>query len=177
MFATAVVLLTCAPASAAAAGGSSLDLAPLTACPGQADAAAPPSVKRRAMRCLVNWARGSHGLQALRGSGRLNRSSMLRAEAIRRCAQFSHTPCGQSFAAVFARVGYLRGATVGENLAWGGGALGSARNALQSWLGSPEHRSNLLRRGWRDLGIGLVRADQLFGAGDVSVWVTQFGRR
>lgn len=78
---------------------------------------------------------------------------------------------------MFAQVGYVRGAMFGENIAWGGGTLGSARTTFQNWLGSPSHRANIFRRGWRDLGIGLVRADQLFGQPQVSVWVTHFGRR
>jgi uncharacterized protein YkwD len=172
VLAASAVLLALAPASAAQA--SSNDLAPLAACPGQADAAAPPAVKVGAMHCLVAWARRHRGLPALRTSRPLFRSSLLRAAAIRRCGDFSHTPCGQSFGRVFVSVGYRR-AAVGENLAWGGGMLGSARSAFQAWLTSPPHRHNLFHRGWRDLGIGLVSADRLFGAAQVSIWVTQFG--
>jgi uncharacterized protein YkwD len=78
---------------------------------------------------------------------------------------------------VFARVGYPRAATVGENLFWGGGAFGSPRSAFQGWLGSPGHSHILFMRRWRGVGIGLVRANQLFGATEVSVWVAQFGSR
>jgi uncharacterized protein YkwD len=127
------------------------------------------------MRCLVNWARRSHDLPPLRQSRRLDRSSSLRADAIRRCDRLSHAPCGQSFGAPFARVGY-RG-SFGENLAWGGGTRGSARSALRMWLASRFHRATILRRGWRDLGLHVVRADHLFGAPDVSLWVAQFGGR
>jgi uncharacterized protein YkwD len=168
-----VAFLTAAPAAVA----SRLDLAPSGACPGQEDAAAPPAAKLAAMQCLVNWARRHHGLSTLRDSRQLDRSSLLRAAAIRRCRDFSHTPCGQPFMGVFAKVGYPRSATVGENLFWGSAALGSARGAFQGWLGSPGHRHILFMRGWRGLGIGLVRASQLFGAAEVSVWVTQFGSR
>jgi uncharacterized protein YkwD len=161
----------------AAADASGTDLAPSGACPGQEDPAAVPAVKAAAMQCLVNWARRHRGLSVLRDSHLLDRSSRLRAAAIRRCGDFSHTPCGQSFMDVFASVGYPRAAAVGENLFWGGGPLGSARNAFQGWLGSPAHRHVLFMRGWRGLGIGLARANQLFGAAQVSVWVTQFGSR
>ena len=156
---------------------SSFDLAPPTACPGQEDAAATPAAKLAAMQCLVNFARRHHGLAALRDSNRLDRSSLLRAAAIRRCRDFSHTPCGQSFMGVFAKVGYPRSAAVGENLFWGSAALGSARSAFQGWLTSSAHRHILFMRRWRGLGIGLVQANQLFGANQVSVWVAQFGSR
>jgi uncharacterized protein YkwD len=165
-----------APAFASTAHASSLELAPLSACPGQADAAAPGGVKLGAMQCLVNWARRNHGLSRLRDSRRLDRSSRLRALAIRRCQQFSHTPCGQSFGTVFARAGY-RASRIGENIAWGGGPLGSARSTFERWLASPAHRSTLFTRAWRDLGVSVVRANQMFGAQEVSIWVTQFGRR
>ena len=78
---------------------------------------------------------------------------------------------------VFVRVGYPSSARVGENLFWGSSTLGSARGAFQGWLGSPAHRHILFMRGWRGLGIGMVRATQLFGAAEVSVWVAQFGSR
>jgi uncharacterized protein YkwD len=172
--ATAVVFVL---ASASEGAASPLDLAPPAACPGQEDAAASPAAKVAAMQCLVNWARRRHGLSTLRDSRRLDRSSLLRADAIRRCRDFSHTPCGQSFMGVFAKVGYPRSATVGENLFWGSAALGSARSAFNGWLGSPGHRHILFMRGWRGLGVGLVRASELFGAAGVSVWVAQFGSR
>jgi uncharacterized protein YkwD len=173
----ALSIVTLALALPPASHAGSRDLAPLAACAGQTDAAAPAPVKLRAMQCLVNWARTKRGLPRLRDSRRLDRSSVLRADAIRRCGDFSHTPCGQAFTTVFQQAGYPRGARIGENIAWGGGPLGSARSVFQSWLRSPAHRRNLFRGGWRDLGIGLVSADQLFGVPQVSVWVTQFGRR
>ena len=170
--AAAFTLLTANPASA-----SALDLAPLEACPGQENAAAAAGAKLASMQCLVNWARRHRGLPTLRDSHLLDRSSLFRAVAIRRCRQFSHTPCGQSFMGVFARAGYPRSAAVGENLFWGGGAYGSPRSAFQGWLGSAGHRHILFMRGWRGFGIGLVQAPQLFGAAQVSVWVAQFGSR
>ena len=173
----AVTAVAFSLAGAPHALASPLDLAPAGTCPGQEDPAATPAVKLAAMQCLVNWARRHRGLTGLHDSHRLDRSSLLRAAAIRRCQQFSHTPCGQSFMGVFARVGYPRSAAVGENLFWGSAALGSARSAFQGWLTSPGHRHILFMRGWRGLGIGLVRASRLFGAAEVSVWVAQFGSR
>jgi len=127
-----------------------------------------------ALLCLVNRARAEHGLPELRESTRLDRSSRLRALAIRRCAQFSHTPCGQSFRLVFVRAGY-HGRSTGENLGWGGGRLGSPARTLAAWCSSPPHRRNLLGRRWRQVGVALVHAQHLFGARDVTVWVLQLG--
>jgi uncharacterized protein YkwD len=130
------------------------------------------------MRCLVNWTRRHGGRSTLRQSPELDRSAGLRADDIRRCQDFSHTPCGEPFITVFQQVGYLNAAgTVGENLAWGQGRLGSARTAMASWLGSPEHRQILFDASWRDLGVARVRARSLFGRPNVTVWVAEFGRR
>jgi uncharacterized protein YkwD len=151
-------------------------LAPRTACRGQAALNAPQAVQLQALRCLVNWARLHGGQPVLRQSPALDRSAALRASEIRRCQDFSHTPCGEPFIAVFQSVGYPL-AAVGENLAWGQGRLGTARSAMRSWLGSPEHRQILFTSGWRDLGLARVRAKSLFGYSNVTLWVAQFGQR
>ncbi len=128
------------------------------------------------MRCLINWTRRHAGLAALRRNGEPQRSATLRARDIERCQDFSHTPCGQAFITLFTIVHYFTGAAaVGENLFWGEGRLGSAREALAHWLGSPEHRAILLTASWRDLGIARAHG-RLFGHPDVSLWVAQFGR-
>jgi uncharacterized protein YkwD len=130
------------------------------------------------MRCLINWARRHGGVAALQESPELDRSAVMRAGEIRRCQDFSHTPCGQPFIAVFQLVGYFTGtASVGENLAWGQGPLGTARTAMASWLASPEHREILFGSSWRDLGLARTHAASLFGRSNVTVWVAQFGRR
>jgi uncharacterized protein YkwD len=153
-------------------------LAPPGTCAGQESVLAPAGVQVAATRCLLNWARGRAGLIRLRDVGRLDRSALLRATAIRRCGDFSHTPCGQSFIRPFVAVGYFQGqVAVGENLAWGEGGLGSPRSTVAGWLSSPPHRQILLTREWRDLGVSFVRAPRLFGRARVTVWVAQFGRR
>jgi uncharacterized protein YkwD len=128
------------------------------------------------MRCLINATRGRHGLPPLRRSARLDRSARLRAQAIRRCRDFSHTPCGRSFTSVYAATGYsLATHDVAENLAWGQGRLGSAPATLSGWLVSRPHRENLLAGSWRKLGLAAVRVPRLGTARNVVVWVAEFG--
>ncbi len=130
------------------------------------------------LRSLVNATRGQYGLSSLRLSPALAHSAALKADDIRRCGVFSHTPCGMSFARTFQQVGYLRGrVAVGENLYWGQGSLGTPSSAIAAWLASPPHRENLLGRGWRQVGIAVIHAPSLFGASDVWLYVLQFGRR
>jgi uncharacterized protein YkwD len=152
-------------------------LPPRTACRGQSNLTAPASVQLRAMRCLINWTRRQAGLASVGRNAELDRSASMRARHIKRCQDFSHTPCGQPFITVFTAVHYFIGtAAVGENLAWGQGRLGTPRAAMANWLASPPHREILFTAKWRDLGIGCVRGT-LFGRPNVTVWVAQFGRR
>ena len=171
--AAAALAFSSAPAGTTTSAGAAL--APRTACPGQVALKAPAAVQIRALRCLINWARRHGGQPALRRSPELDRSAALRAGEIRRCQDFSHTPCGEAFISVFQLVGYPL-ASVGENLAWGQGRLGTARTAMASWLASPEHRQILFGANWRDLGLARVRAS-LFGRSNVTLWVAQFGQR
>jgi uncharacterized protein YkwD len=154
-------------------------LAPQSACPNGASLRASFAEQREAMRCLVNWARWRVGLHALRQSAVLDRSSDLKAGAINRCRDFSHTACGRPFDWAFQQVGYLRAGRweIGENIAAGTGWSASARGALLAWLNSPEHRHNLLDPGWRDQGVALVHSHGVLGLPSATVWVNQFGRR
>jgi uncharacterized protein YkwD len=130
------------------------------------------------MRCLINWTRRHNGMAPVRDHAELDRSAAIRGNDIRRCGDFSHTPCGQSFLQVFTAVHYLAGTnTVGENLAWGQNRLGSARATMSGWLASPSHRQILFTADWRDLGLSLSKSRRLFGRPNVSLWVAQFGHR
>jgi uncharacterized protein YkwD len=131
-----------------------------------------------ALRSLVNTTRTHYGLRPLHRAVLLDRSALLKAEEIRSCGSFSHTPCGNSFARTFQQTGYFHGRVrIGENLFWGSGSLGTPSSAIAAWLQSPPHRANLLGRSWRDVGVGMVHAPSIFGASDVWIIVLQFGRR
>jgi uncharacterized protein YkwD len=128
------------------------------------------------MKALVNSTRAQHGLGPLRFIRLLDRSALLKAQAIRRCSSFSHTPCGAPFTRTFRQVGY-RFRRVGENLAWGTGGLGAPQAILKSWLGSPPHRVNLLSSSWREAGVAAIDVPHLAGYSNVRLWVLQFGTR
>jgi uncharacterized protein YkwD len=172
----AIVLGLSAPAGAQPQASDSSALgAVASSCAGAATAAGDTHSRLEAMYCGINVVRRVHGLGPVRGSVPLNRSSILKADLVRRCG-FSHTPCGLPFALTFRRAGYLPARAFSENLAWGQGELGSPLRALAQWLRSPPHRANLLARRWRDLGIAVERG-HMFGRGGVSLWVLQLGRR
>jgi uncharacterized protein YkwD len=170
---TAIVLGFAAPA-AQNSDASALQ-AVASSCAGATSTAGDVHAQLEAMYCGVNVVRRAYRLGVVRGNAPLNRSSVLKANAVRRCG-FTHTPCGMSFTYTFRRAGYLPARAFGENLAWGQADLGSPLHTLEMWLGSPPHRANLLSARWRDLGIAVQRG-RMFGRDGVSLWVMEFGRR
>ena len=115
-------------------------------------------------------------MKDLRTSSRLFRSAALKAQWITACRGFTHTPCGRSLITVFNDVGYTRGSwSIGENLGWGSGPLAGVREMFGAWLRSPEHRQNIIRPGWRQIGLARIHAVHLFGSDDVALWVVHFG--
>ena len=173
---TAIMLALAAPSGTRAQVSDASALqAVASSCAGATTADGDGHSRLEAMYCGINMVRHTYGLGAVRGNGPLNRSALMKADAVRRCG-FSHTPCGMSFARTFQRAGYLPARAFGENLAWGQSNLGSPLNTISMWLHSPAHRENLLARRWRDLGIAYERGN-MFGRDGVSLWVMQFGRR
>src|SRR5712691_10316170 len=173
---TAIVLVLAAPAGALPQTSDATALSAVaSSCAGATSAAGDTHSRLEAMYCGINVVRRGYGLAAVRGNGPLNRSSLLKADAVRRCG-FTHTPCGMSFSGTFQQAGYLPARAFAQNLAWGQGELGSPVHALAMWLNSPPHRKNLLAPRWRDLGIAYEQG-HMFGRYGVGLWVMQLGRR
>jgi uncharacterized protein YkwD len=74
------------------------------------------------------------------------------------------------------RASGVRAPRVGENLAWAAGALSQARGIVNLWLASPEHRANLLRPGYRTVGVG-ARRGAFEGVSGALVVTTDFAGR
>jgi uncharacterized protein YkwD len=162
------------PAAAAAPSPSVAELlAPAAACPGQTLASAPAAAQETTMACLVDYARRRAGVPGLRRSRRLTRAAAGKANDLLRCQDFSHTACGRPFTTHIDEAGY-RYRMVGENLALDAAASGTPRVIMSAWLGSPGHRSNLLRGSYRDQGIAM-RAGNMPGYPSAHVWVHEFG--
>jgi uncharacterized protein YkwD len=96
---------------------------------------------------------------------------------------FGHSSAnGSSFDRRIARF-YPRGDrhywTVGENLLWSSPDVGAA-GVLSTWLNSPEHRKNILRRRWREIGLSAVHvasAPGAYGGREVTIVTANFGAR
>jgi uncharacterized protein YkwD len=96
----------------------------------------------------VNAVRASRGLARLRLDYRLETVARAHSVDMLRRHYFAHG----AFSARVYRSG-AAGPLFGEDLAFG---PVSASWVVNAWLGSPEHRANLLRPGFRRIGIGAV---------------------
>jgi uncharacterized protein YkwD len=155
------------PGGMAASGGG---------CAGADRADLPPAAQERAMICLINQARRARGLRPVRTNPRLSRSATAKNRLMARCDDFSHTACGRAFTHTFDRAGY-RGRSVGENIAWGTGQLGTPRAIHRAWMRSPGHRRNTLSPQWREVGVDLLRGVRFQGYRGAALWTAQYGVR
>jgi uncharacterized protein YkwD len=163
--------LALAPAAPAKRAGP---IAPVSACPHETDLAAPFGAQLKAMLCMTNYARKASGLKPLTRSRPLARAAAHKSADILRCDEFSHEACGREFTYWVERFGYIRGCwSVGENIAYGTGGLGSVRRIFIDWMHSAGHRANILGD-FREIGIGR-RVGKLEGASGAVVWTQDFG--
>jgi uncharacterized protein YkwD len=121
---------------------------------GTADASATAHLTRSesALLTAMNEVRVAHGLRPLRADTRLETAARGHSRSMLRTGTFAHG----AFNVRIRRVG-VRARRVGENLAWGAGAYGRAQTIVQMWLASPAHRANLLRPGYRIVGVGAIK--------------------
>jgi uncharacterized protein YkwD len=152
-----------------------------SACHGGRLPVEPHHLKRasKATLCLLNRVRTHHGLHRLHGNADLRHAATHHSRHMVRQHFFEHTaPNGSTMVARVRASGYLRAGifwTVGENLGWGQGALGTPRAMLRAWMHSPPHRANILTPGFRDIGIGVVAGAPFGGSG--ATYTTDFGER
>ena len=75
---------------------------------------------------------------------------------------------GRSFDQRIRATGYL-GGYLAENIAWGGGSLGTPRRIVGGWMNSSGHRANILNGVLRDSGIGVSPGTPQGGSGGTYV--------
>lgn len=158
-------------ADRAAAGCPTVDVAP---------AADNIDAVRAGILCLTNAERSQRGMVLLRENRKLRRAARAHSSDMVRDGYFAHTePDGDTFVDRILAARYTRrsdGWTLGENLAWGIGELGTARGVHDAWMRSSGHRANILEPAYRELGIG-VRRGVPEDAGVGATFTTDFGVR
>ncbi len=150
------------------------------------DATLAPTAKnlervRRATLCLLNKERSKRGRVKLRSHKTLRRVARGYARTMVRQQFFDHvSPSGSTLTRRIKSTSYLRGSLrrweIGENLGWGTGAQATPFGMVKAWMGSPGHRRNILDRGYREIGIGIVYGAPEDVDGGVT-YVTEFGTR
>lgn len=172
-FLAALLALAAVPATASAA------------CPGAslAPSAANTAAVEQATLCLVNGRRAAAGLPALARNAALDVASRAHSQDMVDRRFFGHaTPNGVSTLARLTRAAYvvdtLLSWTVGENIAWGAGALAPPDAIVDAWMSSPHHRDNILDRDFEEIGVGVAPGVPVVSAASSgATYTTDFGAR
>ena len=112
-----------------------------------------------AVLCLINAERTRRGLRAVRRSAPLSAAAVAHSRDMVAQNYFSHdTRDGKTARQRVVRTGYFKGAAgwVDEALAVGWRSRSAPRQLVRMLMGSRIHRSILLSRRARDVGVGLV---------------------
>jgi uncharacterized protein YkwD len=123
--------------------------------------AAQPAANGADMLQLINHARTQRGLAPLHVHAALSRAALAHARDMMRHDYFSHSSLdGASCGARTRRAGYAtsgcRSWAVSEVIGWGTSSIGTPQAVFTAWMGSAYHRSVILGRRWRDVGVGCV---------------------
>lgn len=159
---TLIALLFALPASASACPGA-----------GVASAQLSPDQAQDAVRCLINKQRDRRDKKRLRQRDSLEAAAQFHANDMAVKGYFSHdAPDGSSSFDRAVAFGYLGKGDggVGEVIAGGDPGFTPA-DALDEWMTSGIHRSVLLARSWRHVGVGIAYLN-----GEV-LYAVEFGHR
>ena len=100
---------------------------------------------------LTNQARANSGLRMLRMDPRLCRAARLHSANMARQNSMSHSLDGRSHQHRTQEAGYPSG-MVAENICY---SQGNPQAAINTWLNSSGHRTNMLSYQYADLGVGI----------------------
>jgi uncharacterized protein YkwD len=136
---------------------------------------------RAAVLCLHNRERSARGLPALKEHAKLRKAAEGHSVHMVDAQFFSHdAPGGEDMVDRILGAGYARDAgwSLGENIAWGTGGLATAAEIHRAWMRSPGHKANILRRQFRDIGIGIALGAPIDDGGlDGATYTADFGVR
>ena len=150
-------------------------------------AAAPASVSltsyEQQLVKLVNKERASRHLAKLRVNTKLVASARTHSAEMGQLQYFNHdSPTGESWSQRIVRHGYSRQGysrwKAGEDIAWGAGLFSSPVSIVDQWMASPAHRTVILTKDFRDIGVGAVSCNG-YESVDGMVWffTLDLGRR
>ena len=120
----------------------------------------------------TNQSRAQNGnLPALTENSTLDATALAKAQDILAKQYFAHvSPTGMSVATQAQAAGYQY-IEIGENLALG--TFASGQDLVNAWMGSPEHRANILNTNYREIGVAVIKGQ--YQGNTVWVGVQHFG--
>ncbi len=124
---------------------------------------------------ITNEYRMLLGRKALRMSPRIIHCARLHSKEMAELNYFSHgspRPANDTLVERFAHVG-LHPTSMGENILWGSGPLGTPQAAHDGFYNSSGHHRNLLRTTWIRFGIGRA-GEQDPQLGSVAFWTQDY---
>jgi uncharacterized protein YkwD len=131
--------------------------------------------------CLMNAMRANAGLPALRQQDQLAAASVAHSQDMVDNKYFAHDSLdGRDVVARLKTASYIPATgewVIGENLAWGSGALATPKSLVNAWMNSPPHRENLLASDFREVGMGVVLGTPSKDAANGVTVTTDFGTR
>lgn len=154
----------------AAARGALAGYAPLPPAPGTGagpcpDTALAPSAGdldrvRTSVLCLINRERAAHGEIRVVPDARVQSAAQAHTQSMAVQDYFEHVgPRGETPLSRLRETGYIYssriGYEIGENIAWGTLWRATPRAIVAAWMGSPDHRANILDARFRSTGIGV----------------------
>jgi uncharacterized protein YkwD len=180
----AVALLVCAALAVPAIAPARARSVRAAACANTDVVPAPGNLElvRAAILCLNNQERAARGLPALKENPRLRQAATRHAGDMVARRYFAHdAPGGSSMVDRIVRAGYVRrnqSWSLGENIAWGTGDKATAAAIHSEWMASPPHRANVLRRSFREIGIGIALGNPAVAPADAgATYTADFGVR
>ena len=134
----------------------------------------------KAVLTLVNHARTSRGLHTVRVVPSLERAARAHSHDMIVRDYFSHNSAGGgSFSSRLCAYGYspsgCKAWCVGEIIGYSSSSA-APRVVFRAWMKSPAHRTILLTRAFRDVGVGGAKGS-FCGKGGVSIFTVDFGHR
>jgi uncharacterized protein YkwD len=134
-----------------------------------------------AILCLVNGERTDAGLASLNHVSQLDQSATGMCQRMITEHFFSHeTPDGKTVVDRVEPTGYIPKSgdwVVGENLAWGSGALSTPQAIVNGWMNSPGHRANILAPDYKDIGLAACNGSPSPDHTGGTVYVNNFGAK
>jgi len=111
-------------------------------------------IEEKRVLTLHNVARAAQGLKPLCADPRLTRAARSHSREMIKKDYFSHSSYnGESVIERLKRFGYHR-SIYAENIAGGSGTFGKPDSIFRRWMNSPSHKSNILDRRFRPVGVG-----------------------